>query len=127
MTGIQVSIECPRCHRILLADETATEVECICHLYCLNGIQPSDCHMVWQEYGKTNSVGVPLASQGGNVGFPEGAHFGHSDFGDDVMHRAYYCTVHGVFSYKQAQVIPVDAAQFKLRRAPKKLRAYKQY
>lgn len=106
--SISTIVVCPRCgkrHHVHLGQ---AEVECDCHLYCDMGSKPSDCSLTKQNYT-------------GKLGYPTGVHTDSSNGGDDVLHRVYYCSTHGHYTYKQAVQIEVTPTMFS-GRLPKKHR-----
>lgn len=102
MIGVSSRVQCPRCGRWWTVTPDMTEVECVCHLYCDYGSDPKDCSTAPYDYS-------------GSLGYPAGMHTDASDNGDDLLHRARYCSTHEQYIYKDAVQIPVDRSLFKVR------------
>ena len=106
---------CPRCKHVWWVEPGTDEVECNCHRYCDDGFQPSDCNLISQTPPSGDSL--PHDAK-----YPYGIHNFSPNYGDDVLHRTNYCTVHGKYTYKVPIIIPFDWEQFSNTRAPMKLR-----
>jgi len=105
-------IECPRCKKHITVPQGNPDAECDCHLFCSDGDEPSDCSMTIVNYT-------------GPLGWPVGSHQDSDNEGDDILHRTYYCSTHGKYTYKTQVVIPVDWDKWYSRRAPAKFRTLK--
>ena len=105
---LRIKVKCPKCGKIWEVSQGMPDIVCNCHLYCEDGEKPTDCSLVAQSFS-------------GNLNLFTGLHFGHSD-SDDVLHRRYYCTTHGKYTYKQPVLIEVDAEAWFSKRAPKDMR-----
>ena len=86
------------------------EAECDCHNYCDRGSKPSDCNL------------TRIDTQTVEWGYPANLKVKSLNEGDDIIHRKAYCSVHGIYSYKEPVVIEVDWNKWKNRRAPEELR-----
>jgi len=90
-------VKCPRCRKLWTVHYPNPYIECDCHLYCSDGSEVSDC-----------SVSLTPYNWSGQLGWPEGADLDSEDEGDDVLHRAYYCSTHGKYIEKTPVIIEVD-------------------
>lgn len=106
---IQAKVKCPRCHRILIANEGESEVDCNCHTYCEDGAKPGDCNLT--PYTLNHEASPPF-----------GLHTGGAGHDDDPMHIQYWCSVHSRYGYKTPISVPVDWNVWRGRRAPKRFR-----
>lgn len=91
---------CPRCGKVWTIMQGADGTYCDCHLYCDNGSSPKDCSVTAQNYS-------------GKLGWPVGLKQENLDEGSDVRHRTYYCSIHGIYSYKEPVYLEVDWERWK--------------
>ena len=99
-----VVVHCPVCGKEWNAPADALEVQCNCHLYCVDGSEPADCTLT-------------AVSFTGQVGWPFGQH-GAVDSGcDNVLERTLYCSVHGKYSNKRPVIIDVVVPAVRVKKA----------
>lgn len=106
--SLRIKVKCPKCGKIWSVPQGTLDIICDCHLYCEDGEKPTDCTLTAQTFS-------------GNLNLFTGLHLGHPD-SDDLLHRRYYCSVHGKYSYKQPVLIEVDAEAWFRKRAPNGMR-----
>lgn len=105
-----MTAKCGQCGRVHRIPAGSPGVFCDCHLYCSSGDKPRDCSTSEYNYS-------------GPLGWPAGSHQGAYDEGDDIRHRARYCSTHGKYIYKTPVFLEADYSQLKDRyRLPKKYR-----
>lgn len=91
----EAKVQCPRCSQVWTVQQGMPDAECNCHLWCDRGTKPGDCSLT--------AVNANI-----NWGYPTNMDVNSLNEGDDVVHRQSYCSVHGIYSYKQPIVIEVN-------------------
>ena len=131
MSNIQGKVICPRCSKVHILPYPVSEVECTCHLFCVDGNEPKDCNVISPDLVSDYYSGFHEEADSGftpaferhpiyQLGYPFGAH-GSSDGSDlsgDRLHAEGYCTVHKRYVYKDMLILTLDWDEFLKTRIP---------